>query len=440
MAAAYQTLERSALRTRTENALPEETRRTGISGAVQLTAADYSALENQARERTASGQLKDVDPRPQKAALAAWRTAAQQQAAGQIDHAALQGIRDLADAQADAEKRYRDQLNAITVDEVRARDNQALYSAARGDLGGIGAAQYDAVSNTAAVNRQNVYTARTQLASDTARQIANLRAQGEYAKADKALEIAQSYLTQLRSIEQWAAEANMTTAQVNASMDRWLSEYLLDLNKAGVSAGQQAEQMAFQREQFAWNQQKDQRDYERSVLESDRGYGLQREQLDWNRQKDQRDYNRSVLESDRNYNRSVLEDDRNYAYKMLTRDDNLRQQAVDNANRARQLDLSAKQLAESLKLDWAKLGLDKEKFVETVKQWWTNFDAEQSQQSWENAYSQRSQQNSRQKQLSSDGMDLLVKGLMPSDEQLRAMGLTRTEAARYAAKVNQAAG
>ena len=381
-----------------------------------------------------------MDIAPQKAALDDWRTAAQQQAAGRIDYGTRQGIQDLSDAQADAEKRYREQLNAIAVDEARGRDNQALYSAARGDLGGIGAAQYDAVSNTAAVNRQSVYAARTQLASDTARQIASLRAQGEYAKADKALEIAQSYLTQLRSIEQWAAEANMTAAQMNASMDRWLSEYLLDLNKAGVSAGQQAEQMAFQREQFAWNQRKDQRDYERSVLESDRGYSLQREQLDWNQRKDQRDYDRSVLESDRDYNRSVLENDRDYAYKMLTRNDTLRQQAVENANRARQLDLSAKQLAESLKLDWAKLGLDKEKFVETVKQWWTKFDADQSQQSWENAYNQRSQENNRQKQLSSDGMGLLAKGLTPSDEQLRAMGLTRTEAARYAAMVNQAAG
>jgi hypothetical protein len=66
----------------------------------------------------------------------------------------------------------------------------------------------------------------------------------------------------------------------------------------------------------------DNRNYDRGVLESDRSfnYGQQRDKRgDF---VDDRNYNRSALESDRNYNRGVLESNRNYNRGVLESDRN----------------------------------------------------------------------------------------------------------------------
>ena len=44
--------------------------------------------------------------------------------------------------------------------------------------------------------------AQTKLSTDTARQIADLRAQGEFEKADALLELNQTYLSKLMEIQQ----------------------------------------------------------------------------------------------------------------------------------------------------------------------------------------------------------------------------------------------
>ena len=77
-------------------------------------------------------------------------------------------------------------------------DNAALYAELRGDRGGIGLAQYNAVQNAAEENRLAVDAAQIKMATDTDRQIADLRTQGEFAKAKQVLEISQAYLQQLR--------------------------------------------------------------------------------------------------------------------------------------------------------------------------------------------------------------------------------------------------
>ena len=101
----------------------------------------------------------------------------------------------------------------------------------RGDKGGIGQSQYNEIQAAAAQNKLAVQQAQTKLSTDTARQIADLRAQGEFEKADAALEVAQTYLSQLMQLEQWAAEYNLSAAQFEASLQQWQAEYELSMKK-----------------------------------------------------------------------------------------------------------------------------------------------------------------------------------------------------------------
>ena len=154
-----------------------------------------------------------------------WADLAKQQAQLQIDYATSKGINDLTRAEEDAQKQFQTQRNQISADERNALDNQALYAEARGDKGGIGQAQYAQIQANAASNRLAVNQAQTKLSTDTARQIADLRAQGEFEKADKLLEISQQYLSQLLQLHQWAAEFNMSADQFNIQLDKWKYEF-----------------------------------------------------------------------------------------------------------------------------------------------------------------------------------------------------------------------
>ena len=154
-----------------------------------------------------------------------WLQNAQQQQINKIDYGTNQAVLDLIRQEQDAQGQYQEQRNQIAIDEAKAKDNQALYAEARGDKGGIGQAQYDAIMNTAAQNRLQVNQAQTKLATDTARQIADLRAQGEYEKADALLQLSQQYLSQLINLEQWSMEFGLSVAQFNASLQQWAAEY-----------------------------------------------------------------------------------------------------------------------------------------------------------------------------------------------------------------------
>ena len=157
--------------------------------------------------------------------LEEWKKAAAEQANGQIDYAVAQAIAQLERALEDSKGMYKEQAESVARDEMQALDNSALYAEMRGDKGGIGQSQYNEIQAAAAQNRLTVQQAQTKLATDTARQIADLRAQGEFQKADKALEITQQYLSQLINLEQWAAEFGLSRAQFEASLDQWQAEY-----------------------------------------------------------------------------------------------------------------------------------------------------------------------------------------------------------------------
>ena len=166
-----------------------------------------------------------------QANLEAWREAAARQAEARIDAAVSSGVSELERAEEAAQRQYQVQRDQTAADEANALDNAALYAELRGDRGGIGQAQYNAIQNTAAENRLAVNEAQTEMAAQTQRQITQLRAQGELEKADKLLEISQSYLKQLISLEQWAAEYNLSAAKFQQTVREWENEFALSASK-----------------------------------------------------------------------------------------------------------------------------------------------------------------------------------------------------------------
>ncbi len=224
--------------------------------------AANAALNQQMQEllgayQTASGQIRDQlaateTQLPTSSAelsanmndlLEQWKAAAESQSTLQTDYATQLGILELERALEDAQALYKTQQNQIAADEAAALDNAALYARMRGDNGGIGQAQYNAVANTAASNRQLVASEQSKLATDTARQIADLRAQGEFEKADKLLTISQNYLSQLMSLEQWAAEYGLNEAQFKEAIRQWELDFANALNQQDLTVGQWILQM-----------------------------------------------------------------------------------------------------------------------------------------------------------------------------------------------------
>ena len=166
--------------------------------------------------------------------LDAWQQAAMSQSDGKVDYAVAKAVADLERALQDAQPQFKEQAESIDRNARQAMDNSALYAEMRGDKGGIGQEQYNSIQNTQAQNHLSVQQAQTKLATDTQRQIADLRAQGEFEKADAALEITQTYLAQLISLEQWAAQHNLSVDQFNAQLRQWELEYQLALKQFEV--------------------------------------------------------------------------------------------------------------------------------------------------------------------------------------------------------------
>ena len=163
--------------------------------------------------------------------LGDWRSAAQEQAERQIDYATAQGVAALERAREDAAAQYQTQRDQAAKYGRNAMDNAALYAELRGDRGGIGLAQYNAVQNAAEENRLAVDAAQVKMATDTDRQITDLRTQGEFTKANQVLEISQAYLQQLLSLEQWAAEYNLSAAKFQETVRQWENEFALSVGQ-----------------------------------------------------------------------------------------------------------------------------------------------------------------------------------------------------------------
>ena len=183
--------------------------------------------------------------------LNSWMDASRLQQENKIDYTVSQGIKELERAKEDAETQFQTQQNQTDIDEAKALDNQALYAEARGDRGGIGQAQYSQIQAQAMENRRQINSARTKLATDTARQIADLRAQGEFQKADALLQLTQNYLSQLIELQKWGAEYSLNVAQFQAQLDQWQQEFELSVGDLmGVYKGQQT--LAARKQEQQW--------------------------------------------------------------------------------------------------------------------------------------------------------------------------------------------
>ena len=168
---------------------------------------------------------------PAMGPLELWQQSAMEQAAAQRGHAVDVAVQQLLQAQAEAEQAQQTRLDQIAREEMQGLDNSALYAETRGDRGGIGKSQYDYIRAQADANRQAVADARVQLATDTAQQIAKLRAEGEFEKADDMMEVSQTYLLKLLELEKWAAEYGLDVEKFEQSIRQWESEYQLSLAK-----------------------------------------------------------------------------------------------------------------------------------------------------------------------------------------------------------------
>lgn len=193
----------------------------------QISAARQAQLANGYVERSIADRLADTPLQQIRAQefTNQWADAAKQQAQNQIDYGVQKAVTDLERARDDAAPQFQQQRNQTEIDAARARDNSALYSEVRGDKGGIGKAQYDAIQAAALKNHQTINTAQVKLATDTARQIADLRAQGEFDKADALLKIAQQQLQQMISLEQWGASYTMSAVELEENLRRAEQNY-----------------------------------------------------------------------------------------------------------------------------------------------------------------------------------------------------------------------
>ena len=123
--------------------------------------------------------------------------AADQQIKTNINYETQQAADQLRRALQDAQGSYEDAIARQLIETQQARDAQALRNQVNGDRGGIGSAQVDSIMNTGAKNREAIAAQQRQLSTDTARQLADLRAQGKYEEANQLLQSAQQRLAAL---------------------------------------------------------------------------------------------------------------------------------------------------------------------------------------------------------------------------------------------------
>ena len=160
-----------------------------------------------------------------KGTLDAWLDAAQRQQKLEADYAVKRGVEQLEQARKEGEARLDRRADQVEREERLALDNHALYMEARGDRGGIGHAQYGTIQAQAMKDRQAVGDARMQLASETAQKIADLRAQGEFRKADALLKLTQEHLSRLTDLYKWQAGHDLDEKRFAAQLQQYDREF-----------------------------------------------------------------------------------------------------------------------------------------------------------------------------------------------------------------------
>lgn len=202
-------------------------------GSYASTLVDKNLTTGNFRGEYAVPGQKDNPADDMKDALSAWSQAALAQKQNRIDEQTAEQISELTQSLEEADERYRVQREQNEIDTARAMDNAALYAETRGDRGGIGQGQYNAVQAAGLRNAQTIRAAQSKLASDTARQITALRSKGEFQKADALLDVTQKHLSQLIGLEKWSANWENSQEQLQRSLEQWERSYALSV--AGVT-------------------------------------------------------------------------------------------------------------------------------------------------------------------------------------------------------------
>ena len=114
-----------------------------------------------------------------------------------VNYQTQQGVDQLHRALQDAQPNYAAAIANQLLETKQAQDAKAYRNQINGDRGGIGSAQVDSIGNTGARNREAIAQQQRQLATDTARQISDLRAQGKYEEASQLLQNNQARLSAL---------------------------------------------------------------------------------------------------------------------------------------------------------------------------------------------------------------------------------------------------
>jgi hypothetical protein len=153
-------------------------------------------------------------------------------------------VRDYEDAVSD----YRTNTQDLSTSMYQNMDNQALVSRANGQYGGMATASVGAVQSDYQAQRQALAREQQKLATDTLREVEDLRAQGEFDKADALLAANQQKFQALYedavrvdenqySNNQWQTTLDREDAEIQRQQEQSDKEYLQQLGQAFLSAG-----------------------------------------------------------------------------------------------------------------------------------------------------------------------------------------------------------
>lgn len=163
---------------------------------------DYILSQQPKKEETKTQQQTDTTSQVEalRAQIEDWNNqqianlnsqieALKEQQSQQIDYSTQQTVADL-------ERQYEDSINTYNQERAKnaysanqAKDNMALYNAKTGDKGGIGSKLYSDQQASYDAQLMNIDLQQAQLKTDIDRQVADAKAQGDYAKAQSILEL-----------------------------------------------------------------------------------------------------------------------------------------------------------------------------------------------------------------------------------------------------------
>lgn len=159
-----------------------------------------------------------------------------QQITNEVNQQVQSSVDQLNRAWEEAQPTYEAAIANQLLETKQAQDAQALRNQLNGDRGGIGSAQVSSIGNTGAKNREAIAQQQRQLATDTARQIADLRAQGKFQEANLLLQNNQQKLSALYEeqvrMQQYEAEQKNVLASMGS---QYLSAGIMP-NEAMLSA------------------------------------------------------------------------------------------------------------------------------------------------------------------------------------------------------------